>query len=280
MVWKASLQLHYKNTGSAERPRSGLDFLHEGPLRVLQSLYPEGERICHNVLIHPPSGIVSGDLLDIAAQLDPGTHAVITTPGATRFYKSSGDSGTQQVQVHLAEGARLEWLPLETIAYNGCNAVNRAVFRLASNAEMIGWDITAFGLPHAHAPFDHGVFQQHIEIPGSWLERARIDASDTHLLNSPLGMAGMRCMGTLFFASGSTIARERRETLLDAVRTALGQSVLMSTSGATAPNPRMICVRTLSHLVEPTLNTLRACWSALRRAGWALESNPPRIWSM
>ena len=280
MAWHAQLDLAYSNTGTLEEPRTGLHFLHQGPLRVLQSLYPEGNRVCHNVIVHPPSGIVGGDVLDISVRLAANTHALITTPGATRFYKSSDAPGTQQVHAHLAAGARLEWLPLEAIAYNGCNAINRAVFELDSGAEMIGWDITALGLPHAGEPFVRGVLNQHIELPGLWLERARIDASDTRLMDSPLGLAGMRCMGTLFFASGEVITRERREALLEAVRAVLGGSALAATAGATAPNPRMVVVRTLSPVVEPAMHTLRACWASLRSVAWGMKDTPPRIWSM
>ena len=280
MAWHAKLDLNYNNTGSVDAPRTGLHFLHEGPLRVLQSLYPEGDAICHNVIVHPPSGIVGGDVLDISVRLAAGTHALVTTPGATRFYKSVDAPGTQQVQAHVAAGARLEWLPLEAIAYNACNAVNRAVFTLEPGAQMMAWDMTALGLPNAGEPFERGVFNQHIEIPGLWLERARIDAADTRLMNSPVGLAGMRCMGTLFFASGDVITRDRREALLEAVRLVLGQSALVKTSGATAPNPRMVVVRTLSPVVEPTMVTLRACWAALRSVAWGMGNAPPRIWSM
>ncbi len=280
MAWNAKLDLTYSNTGTPDAPRTGLHFLHSGPLRVLQSLYPEGDAICHNVIVHPPSGIVGGDVLDISLRLAAGTHALVTTPGATRFYKSMDAPGTQQVLAHVATGARLEWLPLEAIAYNGSNAVNRAVFDLEPGAEMMGWDITALGLPNAGEQFERGVFNQHMEIPGLWLERARIDSVDKRLLDSPLGMAGMRCMGTLFFASGSAITRQRREALLDAVRCVIGQSELAATAGATAPNPRMVVVRTLSPVVEPAMKTLRACWASLRSVAWSMADKPPRIWSM
>ena len=81
---------------------------HEGPLRVLQPLYPEGPGICHHVLVHPPGGVVAGDELHISATLQPGAHALVTTPGATRFYRSEGLQALQQTRLQLAEGARLE----------------------------------------------------------------------------------------------------------------------------------------------------------------------------
>ena len=122
-----------------------LQFAHKGPLRVLKSLYPEGPGVCHNVLVHPPSGLVGGDTLDIQVTVATGAHGLVTTPGATRFYRSEAGLATQQVHARVESGARLEWLPLEAIAYNQCDALNRAVFDLAPGAEMMAWDLTAFG---------------------------------------------------------------------------------------------------------------------------------------
>lgn len=281
MAWHADLKLHYRSAPLADSaPRTTLDFLHNGPLRVLQSLYPEGPAVCHNVLVHPPGGIVGGDTLDIQIQVDSGAHPLITTPAATRFYKSTGAPGTQQVDVTVHSGARLEWLPLETIAYSGCNAFNKAVFSLESGAEMIGWDITALGLPHAKLPFERGSIEQHIEVKNAWLERARIDAGDTRLLQSPLGLAGHLCMGTLFFAAGGPLERERRDHLLEVVRTVISTHALATTTGATAPNPRVIAVRTLAPVTEPAMDLLQQVWLALRQAAWQMQGTAPRIWSM
>jgi urease accessory protein len=171
MTWHASLQLDY----TLESERSVARYLHNGPLRILQSLYPEGDAVCHNVLVHPPSGLVGGDTLDMQVTVGAGAHGLVTTPGATRFYRSEAGLATQQVHARLEAGARLEWLPLEAIAYNGCDGLNRAVFDLAAGAEMMTWDITALGLPAADMPFVQGTFRQHLEIPGVWLERGTIN---------------------------------------------------------------------------------------------------------
>ena len=201
--WHGQLSLHYTRDGE----RTIAHDRHEGPLRVLQRLYPEGPGICHHVLVHPPGGIVGGDELEIDERLDAGTHALITTPGATRFYRSSGAAAAQRAVLRVAGGARLEWLPLETIAYSGCLAENRVQLDLANGAEAIGWDLLALGLPAAGEPFEAGHFTQHLEIPGRWLERGRVAASDTRLLESPLGLAGRRVMATAWFASGSRMCR-------------------------------------------------------------------------
>ena len=217
MPWQANLSLEYR----AEQERTVLRHQHDGPLRILKSLYPEGDAICHNVIVHPPGGLVGGDTLDIRVRVGEGAHGLISTPGATRFYASDGLPTTQQVALTLAPGARLEWLPLEAIAYPGCEAFNTLTATLAEGAEMMAWDVTALGLPSAGQPFSKGRFAQRLNIPGLWLEQAHLDAQDQRLLDSPLGLGGLRCMGTLVFACGNDLARERRELLLAAVRAAV-----------------------------------------------------------
>jgi len=159
MPWHARLQLKY----TVENVRTVARFEHNGPLRILQSLYPEGDGICHNVLVHPPGGLVGGDPLDITATVGPGAHGLVTTPGATRFYRSAAERALQRTHLLLEEDSRLEWLPLEALCYNACNAENHLTLNIAPGAECIGWDVTALGLPHAGQPFATGRFVQHMQ---------------------------------------------------------------------------------------------------------------------
>ena len=273
-TWHASLQLDY----TLESKRSVARYLHQGPLRILQSLYPEGDAVCHNVLVHPPSGLVGGDTLDMHITVATGAHGLVTTPGATRFYRSEAGLATQQVHARVESGARLEWLPLEAIAYNQCDALNRAVFDLAPGAEMMAWDLTAFGLPAADLPYVQGTFRQHLEIPGVWLERGTLNAEDTRLMNSPLGLAGQRCMATLVFAAGSAMADERIERALACARDLLEASELRLSAGATSPHPQVIVLRALAPVNEPAMHLLRKVWAAWRGEMWGMQGTYPRLW--
>ena len=76
MPWHARLDLDY----SLESARTVARFRHSGPLRILQSLYPEGDAICHNVLVHPPGGLVGGDTLEIA--IGPEGRVNVRTAGS------------------------------------------------------------------------------------------------------------------------------------------------------------------------------------------------------
>ncbi len=282
MTWHAQLRLNYRVAAG----KTLLDFSHDGPLRILQSLYPEGDAICHNVLVHPPGGVAGGDDLDLHVHVAQGAHALITTPGATRFYKTSGDAAIQRTTVKMEDNARLEWLPLENIAYSGAIAENRLTLDLAPTAQMIGWDITALGLPAAELPFERGQFIMHTELlhpQGShspWLERGRIAAVDQRLLTSPIGLNGHTCLATLFFIAGCAIDMPATELFLSKSRGIIATHPLHTTTGVTRAHSQVIVLRALCDHTEEALNLCKAVRGAWREIAWGLPPTLPRIWAM
>ena len=281
--WRGQLTLNYRRSVDGDADAGGVvrtvaHDLHEGPLRVLQPLYPEGPGICHHVLVHPPGGVVAGDELHIRATLQAGTHALITTPGATRFYRSEGATALQHTRLQVAAGARLEWLPMETIVYSGCRADNILQAELAPGAEMLGWDVLALGLAAAGQPFVQGWYRQHLELPGVWLERGRIAADDQPLLHGPLGWAGHAVLGTLWFAAGTPLPAPQREQLLDGARAVLAGHALAGTAGVTSPQGAVVVLRVLAPRVEALMALLVAVRAVWRQAAWGLAAEPPRIW--
>jgi urease accessory protein len=274
MGWQGHLTLNYRRDGE----RSIVHDRHSGPLRVLQSLYPEAPGICHNVLVHPPGGIVGGDVLQIDVNLGADSHALITTPGATRFYRSLGEPASQNLVAKVAPGARLEWLPLETICHRNTLAENRMRFELAPGAEMIGWDVLALGLPASGEAFDAGRYTQQIELPGVWLERGTIDGSDTRLLQSPLGFAGHTVLATMWFAAGTALAGARREELIDAAREVAAAHPLGSRAGCSSPHAEAVVLRVLAQRVEPAIGLLAQVWARWRELAWSLPACAPRVW--
>lgn len=274
MGWQAKLDLHY----AAHDGRSRLRFEHQGPLRVLRTLYPEGPAVCHTVLVHPPGGIVGGDELRIDVLAQPGAHALITTPGATRFYRSDAAAAAQTVRVRLHEGARLEWLPMETIAYPGCLAHNAFAAELGSGAGLLAWEVCALGLPQAGAPFASGVLHQRMAVDDVWLDEGRLDAADRWLMDGGPGLAGRRALGTLVLASGTPWSEAERERLLQAVREELPASLTPLAAGATCPHERVLVVRALADVVEPVMTLWQRLWAVLRRQAWGLAAPSLRLW--
>lgn len=271
--WPARLALTATREGDATRVHAR----HDGPLRLLKTLYPEGPGVAQAVLVHPPGGLVGGDRLDIAIDVQPGAHLLVTTPAATRFYRSVAGEAAQVVQAQVAPGARLEWLPQETLAYPACDARNEVRLSLAPGASLFATEVLGLGLPAAGEPYATGRMLQHLEITGQWLDRGRLDAADRALLDGPCGLAGHPILGTLAFAQttpldGATALLDDARALLDGVPRA-GVTLLSSSRGA------VLLARVIGDEVEPVTLALRRVRALWRERLWQLSSADPRIWS-
>lgn len=305
MAWQGTLKLQYQRRGDHTVAHDR----HDGPLRVLRALYPEGPGVCHHVLVHPPGGLVSGDDLSIQLDIGQDAHALITTPGATRFYRSSGSVASQCVQATLRRNARLEWLPLETIVHDHASGRNQVRFALEPGAQMMGWDMLALGLPASGESFAEGRFEQQIEWPDTWLERGVLDLTDParcattqRLLASPLGWHGRSLMATMWLANGSPWPASTVNQLLESTRAAFAAVQQASSAlradrdstartssstpvdsgvlcGVSSPHDRLLVLRVLAHRTEMAWPTLRAVRDTWRREAWQLTECAPRVWS-
>ncbi len=275
--WKGSLRLDYR----WDQGRTVAHDRHEGPLRVLKALYPDGPHTCEHVLVHPPGGLVGGDELRIDAHLGAGSRVRLTTPGATRFYKSLGPAAVQRVSLQVDEGARLEWLPMETLAYDRCRAVNECRIRLATGAQMIGWDLCCLGLPASGDGFEHGEVLQHLEIEGCWLERGLLRADDRWLRESALGLDGQPVVASLWCASGSAWTDAQRQALQEAALQAMAsEGAALHAHGVTSPNDQVVVLRALAHRVEPVFERFQQVRQAWHQALWNTAASQPRLWRL
>ena len=154
--WTAALDLQFeraKDRSIVSRCR------HNGPLRVQKPFYPE-DGVCHVYLLHPPGGVVGGDELSVSVRAGKGSAALITTPGATRVYRSAGPLSTIKYQLNVEAGASLEWLPQDSILYGGSRLSQEMEVRVASGSRFCGWDITSMGRPASGDHYSTGEFDQ------------------------------------------------------------------------------------------------------------------------
>jgi len=267
--WPAQLTLQAR----ADSGRTLVHARHEGPLRLLKSLYPEGDGIAHAVIVHPPGGLVGGDRLEMTLDVQAGAHLLATTPAATRFYRSQQLDAVQTVRATVAAGARLEWLPQETLAYSGCRARNSVTVQL--QGQLLLGELLALGLTEAGQPWLEGELLQSLAIDGLWLDRGCLRASDRALLEGPCGLAGQRVLGSLVLAQAQPFAPAMVEQLLEAARV----DTAGVRSGATLLQGRLLLLRLLAQEVEPAIRLMRAVRGRWRELAWGLRAVEPRIWS-
>ncbi|AKM32812.1 urease accessory protein UreD [Pandoraea faecigallinarum] len=250
---------------------------HTGPLVVQKSLHPEGPGICHAVVVHPPGGIAGGDALTIDVEVGANAHAVLTTPGATKWYKSQGRFGTQDITLAVRDGAKLDWLPLENIVFEHADARQRITVRLGENATAIGWDATLLGRQASGEQWTQGRWRSNFELRDAqerllWAEQAVLGADDAQRAGAT-GLAGFSVFAALW-AVAPACTRALAESLAeglpfdDRIR-----------AGVTCLPGNVLVLRVLSHDMEAARQLLIAHWLKLRPLVHGAPAEPLRIWS-
>lgn len=270
--WQARLALEFRRDGErtvlARRE-------HSGPLRVQKALYPEGPGLCHAVIVHPPGGIAGGDRLDIEVALAPGACALLTTPGATKWYKAPAGMAAQHVHLALAAGAVLEWLPQEAIVFDQADADSRLAVDLTGDAVFIGWEILCFGRTASAERFTRGTYRQRWQVrrDGHWLwnEIGSLEGGG-RLMDSPVGLGGQPVCATLLAAG-----RDLPNAVLEQLRAAL-EALPMAHQVAATRLPALIAVRYVGPSSEAARQALVAAWAVLRPHLTGVVAETPRLW--
>lgn len=271
--WKAAISL-----GLVRRERRTVlaASSHYGPLRVQRPFYPEGS-VCHVYLLHPPGGMVAGDDLAIDVDLSAGAEALLTTPAAGKFYRVAPYAPPQSQGVHaaVAAGATLEWLPQESIAFNGARGELRNRFELQGDAGLIGWDILCLGRRASGEQFETGRLVQRIEIYRNgaplFIDRVVFEGG-SEMLRSPWGMHGQSVSGTLF----ATLPPGLQTAVnVDELRNALpgGPEWGLSRRGD------ILLIRYLGHSAEACRRGFESIWQLLRPRLMQRPAVRPRIWN-
>lgn len=265
--WHAELELGYGRFGDSTRP---VQRRHIGPLRVQKHLYAEGPQVCQHIIVHPPGGIAGGDRLNISATVGADAWAQLTSPGAAKWYRAAGPA-YQQLELKVAPGATLEWLPQETIVFSAAQAELTTRIELQGDARLLYWDVVALGRPASGERFEHGHFQSHLDIRRDgqllWHERQRIIGGDG-LLGSPMGLDGKSVFATLL------ITGEIDSELLETCR-----SLITPVRGDLTQLPGLLVARCLADEALHARAWLIALWKLLRPVLLGREAVAPRIWS-
>lgn len=270
-AWEAELNLGF----SRRDGRSVLSHRsHRGPLVVQKSLHPEGETICHAIILHPPGGVAGGDRLKVGVDAGEGAHALLTTPGAGKWYKANGATASQHIELAVHENAVLEWLPQENIVYDAAQVIWDARVELAESARYAGWEITCLGRQASGEQFRVGSLRQGLQIYRAsrliWGEHANLRGGDK-LLDSPVGLRGCPVSATFVVAAGATSPRvlENCRTVLPSDNGHVGVTAL----------PEVFVGRYLGHSAQAARHYFEALWAMLRPTYAGVAAQRPRIWN-
>ena len=268
--WRAELRLAYQRRGArtvlAERA-------HRGPLVVQRPLYPEGETVCHTILVHPPAGIAGGDRLALTLEIGAQAHVLLTTPGAGKWYRSAGAHGELVQRIRVAEGGVCEFLPQESIVYDGALGTLATEVELSGSAVFIGAEMICLGRTGAGERFTCGELALRTRISRDgrplWLERGVLEGGAA-LLDAAVGLDGAPVSATLLVAAPACDAG-----LLEAWRAIEP----VAGRGAVTLLPGLLVARWLGPACEPGRTWLARLWGAARPAVAGRAMQVPRIWN-
>jgi urease accessory protein len=270
--WKAELRLGFAGDGQ-RTVLADMDFC--GPLRVQRPFYPEGGP-CHCYVLHPPGGLVSGDRLRIQASVQPGAHALLTTPSAGKVYgtDSRGVAQGQDVTLSAHDGV-IEWLPMETIIFDRAHALMRLDVEMNGTATVIGWDIICLGREAGNHPFATGRLDQrlHIRRNGRPLLLENLDlAGGSAMQHGAFGLGGHTVTGTMFAVSDRPDMPGLVASLRERLQPRCGRIGVTCRRG-------VLLVRYLGDRADEARSLFEKAWRLLRPALLGLEACAPRIWA-
>ncbi len=268
--WLAQLKLKYKTT---ER-KTLLSFRrHLGPLVVQKSFYPE-KSVCHTYLIHPPGGIVGGDRIELDVELEKNSQVLITTPAATKFYLSKGPESKLIQNFTLANDACLEWLPQESIVFNGANINQQSNIYLAETSQLFFWEMVCLGRTASDEVFERGEYKQSIQIYREkkliFIERNKL-SSNQGLYEALIGFQGNPVFGTFIITPVKTT---EYKLLLEEISGLTAEGKLFS---YTLKGSELVC-RFLGADIRHVQQLFRQVWSIIRPHVTNCTACEPRIW--
>lgn len=258
---------------------------HVGPLYVQKPFYPEGKDIAHVYLLHPPGGVVSGDSLELDVSAADKASVVVTAPGAMRLYRARQDEGTTAVltqkvtnRLSIRDQSCIEWLPHETIVYDGADVELETLVSLDEHANVIAWEVVCLGLPVGDVPFCRGKFRQRFEISvnneAQFIDTLIFDAGAT-LTQSISGFQSQPVFGSLVAGPHFSGAAEE---VVDGLRQHLSRSSDNGNYAATLYNG-FIVLRYLGPCSEKAKKIFIHAWEYLRPLLLGKNATHPRIWA-
>ncbi|MFM2429278.1 MAG: hypothetical protein RLZZ511_491 [Cyanobacteriota bacterium] len=271
--WRGSLDVTYALEQGRTRP---IAVTTQAPLRMQRAHYPEGEQHCYSTIVHTAGGMVGGDELQQLVRLRSGAQVLITTPAATKVYRSIGETAQQFIQLKLEPEAYLEWFPQETIVFNAAQYHQQLRVDLAPGAVALLWDVTRFGRTARGEQFVAGDWRSDLEvwqgekpllIDRQWLP------GNAETVQSPNALNGCPVLGTWVLV-GQTVSDADLQLMQETLRKA---EIPAAEIGLTRGLNGVIC-RYRGRSTSAARQAFMALWQVVRRSRDGVVPPVPRIW--
>ncbi len=259
---QAEARASFRKTGARTEPGR---LFETGGLRWL---FPRSESPCQAVIVNTGGGVACGDAFHVELALEEGAEVAATTPAAEKILRSDGPPARIENRLSLARGARLLWLPQETLLFDGARLERKVFVDMAGEAELLLVESLVFGrLAMGETAID-------ARFEDSWrIRRAgqlvladatRFDHAGAALDRAAVG-AGARAVATIVAAAPAVAAR------LPDLRAALNGSSDGIEAGASAFDGLLF-----ARLISPSPERLReAVIASILALG---GGKPPRLW--
>jgi len=246
------------------------------PLRVLFPAPAAGDPPVA-VIVTTSGGLVAGDRLDIRVELAAGAAAHVTASAAEKVYRSTGRTTTIKQTLSIGPGAALEFLPPETILFDGARLRRETIIDLAPGSAFLGGDIVVFGRRARGERFTGGLLHEVWELRRDgdlvWGDSLHLEDDVGRIIDDPACFDGAAAFATMILSPARNAG-----SLLDCARVVLSAGATTELrAGATA-----VCGLVIARWLAADAAVLRRAYADLachfRSAALGLPRRLPRVW--
>jgi urease accessory protein len=253
--------------------RTALNHLYQGdPLRVLFPLTKSRE-LSTAVVVNTSGGLVGGDRLDLTLSTGAQSSAVFTTQAAEKVYRSIGADCRVTTRITLHADSWMEWLPLESILFEGARLRRQSYINLTSGARIMAGEIFVFGRHARGERLTRGLVRDAWEVRYDdrllWADALHLDGNLKAILENPACFNGCRAYAMMIYVAEDAPLR------LDLARRLIPAEGVLS--GATSIG-KVLVVRWLAREASALRCAYGKFWASFRKAVADLPPELPRIW--
>lgn len=261
---------------AADGGRTRLSTLYQrAPLRVL---FPRvyGDTSPTAVLVTTSGGLVGGDTMDVTVAIHAGSSALVTAQAAEKVYRSTGDDCRIHVRLMVENGGWLEWLPQETILFEGSRLRRKTELNLGTGGQAMVGEILVFGRTASGENLTRGFVRDAWTVRRGgrlvWADALQLEGHLMDRLASPVCLNGAVAAATTVFAGNDAEAR------LDTARTLLSEFTDDRTLAGASVVGGLLIVRWLGYDSLALRTAYGAFWVAFRRHVRGSDEALPRVW--